>query len=252
VQDATGRFSTRAEHYLKARPGYPSAILEALREASMLLDHSVIADIGSGTGLLSELFLRAGHDVMAVEPNAAMRRAGEQRLAARVGFHSIDGRAEATTLPDASVDLVTVGTAFHWFDRDAAQKEFRRILRPNGHLMVAWNQRDQSSAFMRDYERLVERYASDYRAARHRDIEEQALIASFAPGWITRSFAHAQAFDFDNLADRLLSSSYAPQAGHADHVPMLSALKTLFDAYARDGHVPFEYLALIYAGQMTG
>jgi len=252
VQDATRRFSTRADHYLKARPGYPAAILDALREAGMLRDGSVVADIGSGTGLLSELFLQSGYDVMAVEPNAVMRRAGEQRLAGMAGFHSIDGRAEATTLPDASVDLVTVGTAFHWFDRDAARLEFQRILRQNGHVMVSWNQRDQRSPFMRDYERLLERHANDYRDVRDRDLEERALTALFAPGWITRSFAHAQTFDFDGLADRLLSSSYAPQAGHPGHAAMLSALKTLFDAYARDGRVLFEYLAVMYAGQLHG
>ena len=105
---------------------------------------------------------------------------------------------------------------------------------------------------MRDYERLLERHANDYRDARDRDLEERALTALFAPGWITRSFAHAQTFDFDGLADRLLSSSYAPQAGHPGHAAMLSALKTLFDAYARDGRVLFEYLAVMYAGQMPG
>jgi len=218
----------------------------------MLRDGSVVADIGSGTGLLSELFLQSGYDVMAVEPNAAMRRAGEQRLAGMAGFHSIDGRAEATTLPDASVDLVTVGTAFHWFDRDAARLEFRRILRQNGHVMVSWNQRDQRSPFMRDYERLLERCATDYRETHDRRRGEEATAKFLAPGWITRSFAHAQSFDFDGLANRLLSSSYAPQAGHPDHPVILSALKTLFDAYAQDGRVRFEYLAVMYAGQMPG
>ena len=139
MQDATSRFSSRVDHYLKARPGYPTAILDVLRQEGMLVHGSVVADIGSGTGLLSELFLQAGHDVMAVEPNAEMRRAGEARLGGFARLHSIDGRAEATSLPDASVDLVTVGTAFHWFDREAARLEFVRILRPGGHVMLAWN-----------------------------------------------------------------------------------------------------------------
>jgi SAM-dependent methyltransferase len=217
----------------------------------MLRGGTVVADIGSGTGLLAELFLRAGYDVMAVEPNTEMRQAGERRLGGLANFHSIAGRAEATTLPDRSIDLVVVGTAFHWFDREAARREFVRILRPDGHAMIVWNQRDQAESFMRDYESLVERHATDYRDSRARRAEEQFAAQFFAPGWITRSFAHSQTLDYDGLANRLLSSSYAPQDGHPDHLAMMKALKTLFDEHAQDGRVRFEYRAVMYAGRLT-
>src|SRR5258707_10267218 len=126
--DAKQRFSNRAADYVRYRPGYPSEALDVLGKECGLHPGHVIADIGSGTGFLSELFLKSGNRVYGVEPNEAMRQAGEEYLAAYDGFSSINGSAEATTLDDASIDFVTAGQAFHWFQKDAARKEFRRIL----------------------------------------------------------------------------------------------------------------------------
>src|SRR5690349_16869253 len=132
MRDPIGRFSDRVENYVKARPGYPPAILPFLVAECGLTPESVIADIGSGTGLLAELWLKHGNRVFGVEPNAAMRAAGERRLADYPRFTSVAATAEATTLPAGSVDFVTAGQAFHWFDGPAAAREFARILRPAG------------------------------------------------------------------------------------------------------------------------
>ena len=144
--DAKERFSSRVADYVRYRPGYPSALLELLRTECGLRPGHVIADIGSGTGFLSELFLKNGNRVYGVEPNKDMRQAGEEYLASYDGFSSIEGSAEATTLDDASVDFITAGQSFHWFAPDAARREFVRILKPGGWMVIAWNDRRMDEA----------------------------------------------------------------------------------------------------------
>src|SRR5579884_1615786 len=139
--DPTGRFSGRAEDYARSRPRYPDAVLDALRRDIGLSPQTIVADIGSGTGILTEMFLRNGNVVYGVEPNPDMRRAAEQLLAGYHRFHSINGTAEQTTLPAGSIDLVTAAQAFHWFDAAAARREFRRILRPPYIVALLWNDR---------------------------------------------------------------------------------------------------------------
>src|SRR5881227_1352562 len=137
--DAKQRFSNRAADYVRYRPGYPSELLDVLRKECDLRPGHVIADIGSGTGFLSELFLRNGNRVFGVEPNREMRAAGEKLMAKYPDFSSIDATAEATTLRDASIDFATVGQAFHWFDPVRTRKEFARILRTDGWVVIVWN-----------------------------------------------------------------------------------------------------------------
>jgi len=134
--DPTQRFSNRADNYTRYRPHYPDGVLDILRDGIGLTPQTVIADIGSGTGIATALFLRNGNPVFAVEPNREMRVAAEEQLHARPGFQSVQGTAEATTLPAASVDCVVAAQAFHWFDPVKTQAEFRRILKPGGWVVL--------------------------------------------------------------------------------------------------------------------
>src|ERR1700693_2309305 len=143
--DAKNRFSNRVADYLRYRPHYPEGVLDFLRSQSQLSAGHTVADIGSGTGFLSELFLKNGNAVFGVEPNQEMRAAGEEYLAAYPRFRSIDGSAEATTLPDSGVDFVTVGQAFHWFKPAPTHREFTRILRSNGCAGIVWKDRNLST-----------------------------------------------------------------------------------------------------------
>lgn len=250
--DPTKRFSSRVENYIKYRPGYPPAVLDLLREQCGLTPASVVADVGSGTGILSELFLRNGNRVFAVEPNPEMRAAGERLLRDYPNFTSVDGTAEATTLPDRSVDFVTAGQAFHWFDPRRARAEFARILRPGGWVALIWNDRRiDSSPFLQAYEQLLRRYSLDYRTVDHKHIDAAVLRPFFGPaGYTLAAFANRQDFDYAGLAGRLMSSSYAPEAGHPNHRPMLEHLRAIFDAHQVDGAVAFEYETQVYYGHL--
>ncbi len=247
----TARFSTRVENYVKYRPNYPAAVLDWLQADCGLTPAAVVADIGSGTGKLAELFLRNGNRVFGVEPNREMREAGERLLAGFANFASIDGAAEATALPDASVDFVTAGQAFHWFEPEPARREFARILRPGGWVVVVWNARAMASPFQQAYEDLLEEFCPEYAQVNHRDVSEEDLRDWLGLNPFHKAcFANSQAFDFESLAGRLLSSSYAPEPGHPNHEPMMVSLVTLFARFQAEGRVQFDYETQVYCGQM--
>jgi SAM-dependent methyltransferase len=251
--DPTQRFSSRVEDYVKYRPGYPKAILALLRRDCGLTPGSVIADIGSGTGLSSRLFLANGNRVYGVEPNPEMRAAGERLLAKYARFTSVAATAEATTLPDASADFIVAGQAFHWFDVPAARTEFTRILKPDGWVVLMWNERHVSDTlFLRNYERILRTYCPEYPAVDHRRVDARALHKFFGrQGFRFAHFDNAQQFDFEGVRGRLLSSSYAPEPGHPNHAPMLAELRCVFDAHQSGGHVALLYDSQVYYGHLT-
>lgn len=251
--DPTRRFSDRVDNYIRYRPGYPAEVLEILWAETGLTPESVVADVGSGTGILSELFLKHGNTVYGVEPNDAMRQAAERLLAKYPQFHSVAGSAEATTLPPASVDYVVAGQAFHWFDRPRARAEFARILRPRGWVVLLWNaRRVDATPFLRDYETLLQAYSIDYRQVRHENVTPEVLADWFADGqYQTRRLYNEQRFDFAGLKGRLLSSSYAPNESHPNCGAMLDRLREIFDHYQHDGHVCIEYDTELYFGHVA-
>lgn len=247
--DPTRRFSNRVENYVKYRPSYPAAVLTCLQEECGLTETAVIADIGSGTGILARLFLQNGNRVLGVEPNKEMREAGEEFLAEFPRFSSINGMAEATTLPDHSVDFVTAGQAAHWFDRETSLPEFRRILRPGGTVAFVWNTMAfDASPFMQGYEQITLRYFSG-KPSRANELRGEVL-AYLGAGAQARTFANAQQFDLPGLIGRVLSTSYAPLAGDAKHEPMLAELTALFAEHVvGDGNIRFYYTTELYYRQ---
>jgi SAM-dependent methyltransferase len=250
ASNATNRFSDRVENYIRYRPGYPPQVLETLKKECGLTPIDVIADIASGTGIWTRMLVENGNPVYAVEPNADMREAGERLLAGFPKLSSVDGTAEATTLPDASLDFVTAAQAAHWFDRMRARQEFARILRPGGWLVLLWNEREvDTTPFLRDYEQLLLLYGTDYQEVRHeRTTDEVNEFFDPAP-YRQCVFPMRQEFDHPGLEGRLLSSSYAPGPGHPKHQPMLRDLERIFDAHAENGRVAFDYKTRVYFGQ---
>ena len=249
---ATERFSDRVVDYVRYRPDYPHALRDWLRGELGVTPDWRAADVGAGTGISSKLLLDAGHAVIAVEPNAAMRAAAVAWLGDNPRFRAIDGRAEATHLPDGSIDLVTVAQAFHWFDPEAVRAEFRRILRPRGFAAIWWNSRRLGGTrFLEGYEALLQRYGTDYTEVAERYADDAGMRAWFGTGLRgVAHFEHHQRLDFDGLRGRLLSSSYAPKAEHPNHEPMLHALHELFDATAVDGEVSMDYDTRVFAGTL--
>jgi ubiquinone/menaquinone biosynthesis C-methylase UbiE len=252
MTDPLTRFSSRAENYALHRPGYPLGILEILKSECGLTANSVIADVGSGTGILSEIFIKNGNPVFAIEPNSAMRLIAERRFEDREQFVSIHATAESTTLEDKCVDFVTAAQAFHWFDRARARTEFARILKPAGWVVLIWNERLlDSSPFLRQYEALLLRYGTDYQKVRHEKVTGEIADFFFPQTFKLKTLENAQHFDFESLKGRLLSSSYTPDPEHPNFKPMLAELEEIFHANQKAGMVSFEYETKIYYGHLS-
>src|SRR5271170_3713123 len=252
ASNATSRFSDRVENYVRYRPGYPPEVVQELKSECGLIASHVLADIASGTGIWTRMLLENGNAVVGVEPNAEMREAGERLLAAFPKFTSIAGTAEATALPDRSVDFVTAAQAAHWFDRVKARREFVRILKPGGWLVLLWNERlTDSTKFLRDYEQLLLDYGTDYEEVRHERTTD-AVNEFFDPApFKERVFEMRQEFDYEGVEGRLLSSSYAPGPEHPRYAPMLRELRRIFDACAVEGRSAFEYKTRLYFGRLS-
>ncbi len=252
-ENATTRFSDRVADYIKYRPHYPVEILDLLADRCGLTAESVIADIGSGTGILTKLFLENGNPVVGVEPNREMREAGEVFLAEFGRFNCIDGTAEATRLPTGAMDFVLAGQAFHWFDRDKTRKEWKRILKEEGAAVLIWNDRRiDATPFLRDYENLLQTYGTDYNEINHKNVQDAAVFNAFFGGAFREAaFDNIQRFDFEGLMGRLHSSSYVPAKDHPNYAPMAKRAREIFDLHAVNGKVAFEYDTRVYYGQIV-
>jgi SAM-dependent methyltransferase len=252
TKDSTQRFSSRVDNYVRYRPGYPQDAIQLLRDECDLSSDSLIADIASGTGIFTRMLLENGNRVFGVEPNAEMRHAGEQSLADYSRFTSVVGTAEATTLADHSADFITAAQAAHWFDRTRARREFVRILKPGGWTVLLWNERrTDTTPFLREYEKLLLTYGTDYQEVRHeRTTDEIADFFTPTP-FQCKTFAMRQDFDYFALEGRLLSSSYTPTPDDPRYKPMLRELHRIFDMHQVNDKVALEYNTLVYYGRLA-
>jgi ubiquinone/menaquinone biosynthesis C-methylase UbiE len=251
--NGASRFAKRSAFYAPSRPGYPDAVIELLGRECGWTPGAIIADVGAGTGISSELFLRHGSTVFAIEPDAEMRACAEYLLPRHKGFQVVGGSAESTGLPDSSIDFVAAATAFHWFDIDVARVEFRRILRPQGWVVLLWNERrSESSNFSRAYEDLLQSFGTDYkqRWGTQRKNLLQTVGRFFAGPHGEKRFENLHSLDFDGLRARLLSASYAPLPGEPGHDGMIAELRQIFERFQGDGQIAFEYETVVCWGRL--
>ncbi|MFL6467180.1 MAG: class I SAM-dependent methyltransferase [Pyrinomonadaceae bacterium] len=244
------RFSNRVQNYVKYRPGYPPEMLQFFKDRLGLTQDFVIADIGSGTGFSAKPFLDNGNIVYGVEPNAAMREAAELLLQKHDRFRSVNGTSNRTGLPDNFVDLVIAAQAFHWFDPETTQNEFKRILKPGGYVCLIWNERQlDSTPFLREYEQLLLKYANDYEKVRHENINDAVLENFFQQRFERATFNIHQILDLDGLKGRVMSSSYMPNETDPKYGPMVEELSTLFAKHAEGGKITILYDTRLFYSQ---
>lgn len=251
--DPTSRFSGRVESYRLHRPGYPAAIVDLLARECGLSNNSLIADIAAGTGLLTEIFLARGHQVIAVEPNQQMRNACATLTAQYPRLQCSDGSAEATGLADRSVNLITVGQAMHWFDLERTRSEFARILCAGGSCAVLYNNRRMAGdAFHEGYEEILVEYGTDYGKVRDSHLTEDRLSAFFAPNEMkSATLPNSQQLTLEALHGRVLSSSYMRQPGHPRYEEMSRAVADLFAQNESGGCVRMEYECAVSWSHLT-
>jgi SAM-dependent methyltransferase len=245
-----GRFSDRVDYYVKYRPRYPAVAIEFFIEQAAIEAPQRIADVGSGTGILSEALLQRGFTVLGIEPNAAMRRAAEDHLRGYDQFISSDTSAEKTGLDSASVDAITCGQSFHWFDLPPTKAEFKRILKPGGMVGLLWNNwQNADDPLAVAYRALMTSFGIDYNKTHHTRVGEADFNAFFKTFERT-TFPNPLHYNLDGLKGRSLSSSYVPLPGHPNYAAMMAGLEALFAEFQQDAQVTFLYEAEVYWGTL--
>ncbi len=247
--DNTKRFDGKGEIYAKARPGYPSELLDYVKNILRFDEGSTFADIGSGTGIFTELLLNCGYRVYAVEPNADMRMKAEEKLGNNKEFVSINGTAGNTTLLKASVDCVTTAQAFHWFDAGSFKAECRRILKPGGKVIIIYNIRDESSECNKALADIHRKYCSDFQGF-SKGMNEEKCLAFFDGNCEIFRTDSSRMYDRQGFINRALSSSYSLCEGDKNYREYLSEINRLFDDFATDGTLTVPVYTVAYAGNM--
>jgi len=246
LADSKKRFSSRVENYIKYRPSYPLEIIDFLKEKNILTDDTVIADIGSGTGILTRIFLDNGNQVYGVEPNKDMREAAEKFLQEYKNFSSLEGSAESTGLEENCIDLIIAGQAFHWFDVEQAKREFKRIIKPNGNIALIWNNRGKAGTdFNSSYENFILKYGTDYREVKKNEGNVDLFF-----NYQKETFYNFQELDFTSFKGRVLSSSYIPLTDNPIFPKMMLELEDLYNKHQRNGIIRIEYDTEIYLGKL--
>ncbi len=250
--DPATRFSNRVADYVRYRPSFPEALIGEMA-AKILTPSSKVADIGSGSGIFSKQLAPYVGTLYCVEPNREMREHSVRFLSGCPNVRVVDGSAEATGLPDASVDVVTAAQAFHWFDRERAKREFRRILTPGGRAALLWYERSTTgNPFLEGYERLLLQYSIDYKQVDHRNLTPEVIAGFFHPAPVRRLEAMmTERMDLDAIRGRIGSSSYTPPAGHPNHAPLMAGIEELFNRCRSEGTVAFRYRTTAYFGTLS-
>ncbi len=246
--DPRERFAGAASGYARHRPSYPEALVDQVLAHSEVSRRDRVADVGCGTGILTRVLAARGLDVVGIDPN-------EDMLAeARAGGGPAEyrrGEAEATGLGTASIALVTVAQAFHWFDAERALAEFHRVLRPDGRAAAIWNLRAHSP-FMADYDALLLRFSREYVVLE--TWNECLARLRVHPRVVSPRELEApnvQRFDFEGLRGRAWSSSYVFR-GVEDREGFDAGLREIFDAHARGGALEFPYRSVALVFRVAG
>lgn len=249
---AEERFTDTVSHYAQYRPHYPKELIPLLRAFDALKDDAVIADLGSGTGILTQDFILNGHTTYAIEPNQSMRDAAEKTLKENKTFFSINATAESTTLPNDSINLITIATAFHWLDPNKTKHECKRILKEGGYVALIWNIRDvYASPLMLDYEKILQQYAVDYQSNASQNYDENIIKTFYEPGsYLIETLPNKQRFNKKGLVGRLLSTSYLPRDDENTLKKLIKEIEAIFDLYQDKGSIEFLYQTKLYLGQL--
>ena len=239
------RFSNHSEDYQKYRPRYPEAIITYLEQNIGLNKAQLIADIGSGTGIFTELLLNHHYQVLAVEPNAQMRSQAETRLKQYPKLKHINGMAEQTDIAAHTVDLITVAQSFHWFDLIQTKAEFKRILKPGGHVLLVWNILQRKSQFLKAYQALKDKYTD--RKPYVEKLESARIESFLGPAKIVKQeIYHSRLLGKEELLGYFRSSSYSPIQGEAGYEKLVTEIDQLFSEHEQNGFVKLEYDAKLF------
>ena len=244
------KFTGKATIYEKYRPEYPKEFIDYLYSELGFSKDSAIADIGSGTGILSKQMLERGSKVICVEPNENMRQMAERALAAYSNFISTGGSAEDTKVQEKSVDFITVAQAFHWFEVEMFKLECQRIIKPGGKVVLVWNSRVTNSELVTENGKICEKICLNFKGFSGGQEENPESFSSFFKDGICeyKILENNLSFDMDSFIGRNLSASYAPKEGDSNYEQFVNELSNLFAKYSVNGKLIMPNITRSYAG----
>ena len=243
-------FSTKVADYVASRPDYATALLVTLSERCGLAAGACIADVGAGTGILSRSLLERGFQVIAVEPNEAMRAAAEAALAGRAGYRSVAGSAEAMPLAAGSVDLITAAQAFHWFDPVPARRECLRVLKPHGQVALIWNDRTADDPLQSVLDDIAARFGGAKRSAMVAQGERANLEVFFGRAeWEEFAWPHEQQLTEAGMQSLVFSRSYIPARDSAAGREVAAEVSRVFHRFATDKWITIRYATVLVLGR---
>lgn len=245
------KFDAKGNVYSKARPTYPEALFWYLLSERIIDKEKVVADIGSGTGIFTTQLSPYVNSIVAVEPNEDMRLKAEDKFKTFSNITSLRGTAENTSLPDNSVDLITVAQAFHWFDRKSFKAECKRILKPNGKILLVWNDRDATSEIIRDNFKINSKFCADFKGSSNGiDFSKSSFSDFFEGEFDLIEFDNCYIYDLDSFLARNLSSSYSPKSSDDNYQKYIMALVKVFDKHCESRKVRYPYITRCFLGNV--
>lgn len=251
MQNRRTLFAGKSDEYDRYRPTYPAAAISALRKYYGLSPDKTVADIGCGTGLLSELFLQNGNEVECIDPSSEMLDKARARLSRFPKAHYIERFAESTDLAEHSIDVITAGQAFHWFDAEKARIEFKRILKDNGIVVLVWNDRnDQPRTFNEEYERICKKFSPEYHGSGSSALDSNQISKFFTLPPTIYEFSNGQFLNLEGVLGRYGSASYSISGSNPDYTRMLAEFKQAFLKYQRNGFVQLRHITRMYVGSI--
>ena len=246
----TDKFTQQSKHYESGRPSYAPELIQFLFKEH-LSEQAIISDIGAGTGKLTKPLLENGNRVIAVEPNDAMRQVAQETLKDFDHAHFVKGTDADTTLPNESIDAITVAQAFHWFDIHAFQKECKRILKPQGNVFLIWNMRDEDADINKKNFEIFQKYCVNFGGFSGGIMKSDERMPLFFNGnYEVKAFANPLYYTKETFIKRALSASYSLQDGDEQFEAYLQELTTLFDQYEQSGVIEVPNETVVFFGNL--
>lgn len=244
--------SEAIENYLKYHPGYPKKLLNYLYEDIGFSRESVIADICSGTGVLTRLLLEQGSRVVYVESDDQMREIAERLFSDEFQrFVSIKGTAENTTLFNDAVNFIVCTRSLRQFCRDKYRQEFYRIMKPSGTIIFLYNRLNQEDDFIKECRRLTKTYQTYHETPYYRELSEDEIVDFFESAPYNHiSFSHRQSLDYDGARDRFLPEINFLEQWNNGYKEMFEEFNDIFNRYSQNKKIFINYTTEVYTGAL--
>ncbi|MGD6966304.1 class I SAM-dependent methyltransferase [Rossellomorea vietnamensis] len=233
-------FNNKTKEYTIGRPSYPIEVLSTIRELG-INEHSSIADIGAGTGLLTNLLGELGCEVLAIEPNEHMLEECEKYCVNNRNIKFINSTAEETALKEDSVDIITIAQAFHWFDKPLCKKEFQRILKEDGHVIILFNEMQLDSQLAKEYRSILHEYKVKTNAGISDFDPDKEKFDFFGQDYTKRYYDNWHTLTEEGFVGGALSLSYTPSKLDSSYEEFTAALHHLFSKYQQNEKITFHY-----------